>query len=132
MSARPPLSTRAPLTARTRPCPHCKAVILESASVCPGCRHHLKFDPLAAQRPTEARTGMRIDGTIRAPDPAEPCEYCVTVAIRDERGKEIGRHVIGVGAMRPGEERAFTLAVDVVPLAAPRPPLRPPATPGRK
>jgi len=100
--------------------------------VCPGCRHHLKFDPVATQRPTETRTAMRIDGTIRGPDPAEPCEYCLTVAIRDERGREIGRHVIGVGAMRPGEERAFTLAVDVVPPAPARAPLRPPLAPGRK
>jgi len=128
MSARSPLGTRAPLTARTRPCPHCKAVILESASVCPGCRHHLKFDPVAAQRQGESRTAMRIEGTIRGPDPAEPCEYCVTVAIRDAHGKE-SRHVIGVGAMRPGEERAFMLAVEVLPPAGPRGEARPP---GRK
>ena len=28
----------------TRSCPHCKATILESANVCPICRHHLRFD----------------------------------------------------------------------------------------
>ena len=28
----------------TRTCPHCRATILESAIVCPGCRHHLRFD----------------------------------------------------------------------------------------
>ena len=28
----------------TRTCPHCKATILESSSVCPACRGHLKFD----------------------------------------------------------------------------------------
>ena len=74
MSARPPLTARVPQTARTRVCPHCKATILESANVCPGCRHHLKFDPVAAQRQAQTRTALRIDGTIKGPDPAEPCE----------------------------------------------------------
>ena len=32
----------------TRTCPHCKATILESASVCPACRGHLRFDEAAA------------------------------------------------------------------------------------
>src|SRR5690606_35056953 len=91
MSARPPLHARAPLTARTRVCPHCKATILESANVCPGCRHHLKFDSVEAQRQAETRTALRIDGTIKAPNPAEPCEYSVVIAIRDERGQEVGR-----------------------------------------
>ncbi|MBV6416350.1 MAG: hypothetical protein CMLOHMNK_00892 [Steroidobacteraceae bacterium] len=121
MSARPPLHARAPLTARTRVCPHCKATILESANVCPGCRHHLKFDSVEAQRQAETRTALRIDGTIKAPNPAEPCEYSVVIAIRDERGQEVGRHVVGVGAMRPDEQRSFTLSVDVVPPPGPRP-----------
>lgn len=121
MSARPPLTTRVPQTARTRLCPHCKATILESANVCPGCRHHLKFDPVAAQRLSETRTALRIEGTIQGPNPAEPCEYCVVIAIRDERGKEVGRHVVGVGAMRPAERRSFTLSVDVVPPPGPKP-----------
>ena len=121
MSARPPLHVRAPLTARTRVCPHCKATILESANVCPGCRHHLKFDSVAAQRQADTRAALRIEGTIRSPRPAEPCEYCVVIAIRDERGQEVGRHVVGVGAMRPDEQRSFTLSVDVVPPPGPRP-----------
>jgi predicted amidophosphoribosyltransferase len=51
-----------PGTARV--CPHCKATILESASVCPVCRHHLRFDPNATERrPT--LTPLRVEGTIR-------------------------------------------------------------------
>ncbi len=121
MSERPPLATRVAQTARTRLCPHCKATILESANVCPGCRHHLKFDPAAAQRQSETRTALRIEGSIQGPSPAEPCEYCVVIAIRDDHGREVGRHVVGVGAMRPGERRSFTLSVDVVPPPGPKP-----------
>ena len=33
---------------RTRVCPHCKATILESAAVCPQCKHHLRFGVAAA------------------------------------------------------------------------------------
>ena len=43
------MSTPRPGTAgATRSCPHCKTVILESASVCPACKHHLRFDEAAA------------------------------------------------------------------------------------
>ncbi len=38
---------RPPPAGKTRACPHCKATILESASVCPACRHYLRFDPSA-------------------------------------------------------------------------------------
>ena len=34
----------------TRACPHCKAIILESATVCPACRGHLRYDEAAVQR----------------------------------------------------------------------------------
>jgi hypothetical protein len=44
-----------------------------------------------------------------------PCEFSVVVAIRDSEGREAGRHVVGVGAMGPGEERGFTLAVEITP-----------------
>ena len=44
---------------RTRTCPHCKATILESASVCPACHHHLRFDPKAI---AERRGVVFLDG----------------------------------------------------------------------
>ena len=37
------------------------------------------------------------------------------VVIRDERGKEIGRHVAGVRAVFPGESRSFEVSVEAVP-----------------
>lgn len=129
MSARPPLPARVPHNARTRVCPHCKATILESANVCPGCRHHLKFDPVAAQRQAESRTALRIEGTIKGVDAAAPCEYCVVIAIRDQEGRDVGRQVVGVGALRPEEQRSFTLSVEVSPVSLPTPPPAKPPPP---
>ena len=39
----------------------------------------------------------------------------MVVTIKDDRGQEIARKLIGVGAMAPNEQRTFTLTVDVVP-----------------
>ena len=97
----------------TRTCPHCRAVILESASVCPSCRHHLRFDPGAAARAVPTLTPLRVEGTIRHPPVGEPWEYSVMLSIRNDRGEEITRQVVDVGALHPAEQRTFTLAVEV-------------------
>ena len=100
----------------TRECPHCKETILESAAVCPACRHHLQFAAgPAATAETATITPLRIEGSIRNPVDGGPWEYCVVVSIRNDRGVEIARKLIGVGAMNPDEQRTFTLAVEVVP-----------------
>ncbi len=99
---------------KTRTCPHCKAVILESASVCPGCQHHLRFGSDAAQK-VEARNALHIEGRIKHPRDEEPWEYSVVVYVRNERGEEVARHVINVGALSNAEERTVSLSVDVMP-----------------
>ncbi len=112
------MSTPRPGTAgATRSCPHCKTTILESASVCPACRHHLRFDEAAAtaQRLAETITPLRVQGTVRHPPDGGPWEYTVVLSIKNDRGDEIARHVVGVGAMHVNEERTFTLAVEAVP-----------------
>jgi hypothetical protein len=111
---------------KTRTCPHCKAVILESASVCPGCQHHLRFGSDAAK--VEVRNALQIEGRIKHPPGEEPWEYSVVVYVRNERGEEVARHVINVGALEKAEERVVSLAVDVMP---PRPvvPAQKPAAP---
>jgi hypothetical protein len=38
----------------------------------------------------------------------------MVLTIRDERGKEIARRLVGVGAMQPDEQRTFTLSVEMV------------------
>jgi hypothetical protein len=97
----------------TRICPHCRAAILESATVCPACRHHLRFDPGMAPRAAPSFLPLKVEGTIRHPPVGEPWEYSVMVSIRNDRGEEITRQVIGVGALHPAEQRTFTLAVEV-------------------
>jgi hypothetical protein len=100
---------------KTRTCPHCRATILESASICPGCHHHLRFDSAAAQRQAAAQSALCVEGTIRHPANAEGQEYSVVISVRNERGEEITRHVVSVGALQPREKRTFTLSVDVLP-----------------
>ena len=120
------MNTPRPGTAgATRSCPHCKTVILESASVCPACKHHLRFDEAAAvaQRMAETIVPLHVQGTVRHPPEGPAWEYTVVLTIRNDRGVEIARHVAGVGAMQANEERTFTLSVEAVPrndLKAPR------------
>lgn len=95
----------------TRHCPHCKATILESASVCPACRGHLRFD--ADQAPTAVDVPLRVEGTIQQPRSGGTAEYSVVLSIRNERGEEVTRQVVGVGALRPDEQRTFTLSVEL-------------------
>lgn len=42
-----------------------------------------------------------------------PGEYTVVVVIRDTRGAELARKVVGVGGLAPGEERLLDLTVEV-------------------
>jgi hypothetical protein len=100
---------------RTRTCPHCKATILESAVVCPQCRHHLKFGVAAASvAKPEGFTALRVEGSIEHPQRGGDWEYSVVLTICNERGEELSRQVVGVGALRPSESRRFSLAVEVM------------------
>lgn len=97
----------------TRTCPHCRTTILETASVCPACRHHLRFEPGVAPRMQPSVSPLRVEGTIRHPEGGEAWEYSVLLTIRNDRGEEIARQVVGVGALQPGDGRTFTLAVEI-------------------
>lgn len=101
---------------KTRPCPHCKATILERASVCPECHHHLRFDPKAIVERRQQATyiPLRVEGTFKHPADGSPgWEYTVVVSIRNERGEEVARRVVGVGGLQPHEARTVTLSVEV-------------------
>jgi hypothetical protein len=106
-------------TGKTRTCPHCKATILESLSICPGCMHHLRFDSEAAKRQVAAAPALMVEGLIRHPPLEPPLEYYVIIAIRNDRGEEVTRQVVNVGALQPAEKRTFTLSVEVLPPQAP-------------
>ena len=106
---------RVALTGKTRICPHCKSTILESASVCPACQHHLRFDPKAvAERRLQATfSALRVEGAFRHPPEGDAWEYSVVVSVRNDRGEEVARKVVGVGALNANEGRTIMLSVDV-------------------
>lgn len=113
--------SRAPkvVPGQARTCPLCKATILESASVCPGCRHHLRFDAKAGPQEWVSFSPLSVEGTIRHSASGGAWEYSVVLAILDEEGEEIARQVVGVGAVKPAEQRTFALSVEVfTPVAA--------------
>jgi hypothetical protein len=99
----------------TRVCPHCKATVLQSAAICPGCQHHLRFNAAANAEPqTAGAAAMRIDGSIQHAG-REPCEYCVVISITNEQGEKLARQVVGVGALQPGERHKYSFSVEVIP-----------------
>jgi uncharacterized paraquat-inducible protein A len=99
---------------KTRICPHCKATILDSATVCPGCQHHLQFNPgQQAVRTVASFTALKVAGTVRHPQNEAPWEYSLVISLRNERGEEINRQVIGVGALQSGDERTVALTMEV-------------------
>ena len=104
----------------TRVCPHCKATVLQSAAKCPGCQHHLRFNTVGGSGSAEPQAqtipAMRIEGSIQHPLNNEQCEYCVVVAISNERGEKIARHVVGVGALQAGEKHNYSFSVELMPV----------------
>ena len=99
---------------KTRICPHCKTTILDSATICPACRHHLQFNP--GQQPIRSVASfnaLNVESTIRHPDNEPPWEYSLLIVVRNERGEEINRQVIAVGALHSGEARDVSLTMDV-------------------
>lgn len=109
------MSARPGEAGATRECPHCRETILASAAVCPACRHHLRYDEAAAAAAASSETALRVEGSIRHPEGAGPAEYNVVVTVLDERGEEIARKLVGVGALAGGQQRSFTLSVEVAP-----------------
>jgi len=96
-------------------CPHCGERILRSAVACPACQRHLRFDAVSVARPAPTTvSALSVDGTIRHPGAEAPWEYSVLIEIHDQRGDMVARRVVGVGALRPGETRKFTLRVEVL------------------
>jgi uncharacterized protein YbaR (Trm112 family) len=106
-------TVRAGTAGATRVCPHCKATILESASVCPACRGHLRYDEGALQREKTRISPLTVEGTLSPPAGDTAFEYSMVLSIRNERGEETTRQVIGVGALYPDELRTFTLQVEM-------------------
>jgi hypothetical protein len=98
----------------TRTCPHCKSTILKSAAVCPACHHFLRFEALkSGQQSFPVSRPLFVEGTIRQPTLEGACEYSVIVAVHDDRGEEVSRQVVALGALSPAETRTFKVWVEV-------------------
>ena len=96
-------------------CPHCGERILRSAVTCPACRRHLRVEAVTGGRPAGASVcPLSVDGSIRHPGNEAAWEYSVLIEIHDDRGEMVARRVVGVGALKPGESRKFTLRVEVL------------------
>lgn len=108
-------SVRPTALGTTRNCPHCKATVLASASICPACQHHLRFNAAAAGAAPIGYAALQVEGTVRHKQLDEPCEFCVVLAIANERGEQITRQVVGVGVLQPAEARRFSVSVNLVP-----------------
>jgi hypothetical protein len=108
-------AARAGSVGASRICPHCKATVLESAAICPGCQHHLRFNAAAADPNAAGYSALRVEGAIQHRGRDEKCEYCVVVSIANEAGEKVIRQVVGVGALQPGERHTYTFSVDLIP-----------------
>jgi hypothetical protein len=106
------MSSAAQAVGKSRTCPHCRATILQSASICPVCQKSLRWEPHIARHKAPSFSALKVEGTINHPV-GDPWEYSVLLSIRNDRGEEIARHMVGVGAIRPHEQRTFTLSVEV-------------------
>ncbi|MGH8130494.1 MAG: hypothetical protein ACRES3_06540 [Steroidobacteraceae bacterium] len=108
------IDRRATAIGKTRSCPHCRATILESAAVCPACRHHLRFEPRRGEQAEQAgQVALKVSGQFARRSADGPGEYAVVVVIRDAGGAELARKVIGVGGLAAGEERRVDLTVEI-------------------
>jgi hypothetical protein len=108
------MNRRAATAGKTRSCPHCRATILESAAVCPACKHHLRFERRSSGQPEPvSEVALKVSGQFSQRTKDGPGEYSVVVVIRDARGTELARKVIGVGGLAPGEERSVDLTVEI-------------------
>jgi len=101
-------------TGETRTCPHCKSTILKSSIACPACHHFLRFEAIKSGKPAPlVFQPLCVKGTIRQPASEGRYEYSVFVAVYDDRGEEISRHVVAVGALGLAEARTFKVWVEI-------------------
>ncbi len=108
------MNRRTATAGKTRSCPHCKATILESSTVCPACRHHLRFERRSSTEPDPVgEVALKVSGQFSRRTTDGQGEYSVVVVIRDARGTELARKVIGVGGLAAGEERSVELTVEL-------------------
>ncbi|MGA8705669.1 MAG: hypothetical protein WB646_01645 [Steroidobacteraceae bacterium] len=67
----------------------------------------------------EGYCALSVDGTIAHTQASEPCEYCVVLDVKDDRGQQLTRQVVGVGVLQVGELRRLNVSVEMLPVRAP-------------
>jgi hypothetical protein len=50
---------------------------------------------------------------LEHPDAGAPWEYQLLMEVQDEAGKLLSRQTVGVGAVRQGQQRVFSLQVEM-------------------
>ena len=81
--------------------------------MCPACRHRLRFEPGTSTKTVASQTALHVEGTLQQPQAGAAREYSMILTIRDRRGEEITRQVVGVGALAAGDLRTFSLDVEI-------------------
>ena len=109
----------------TRICPHCKATVLVSANICPGCQHHLRFnaavtDPIFALslRNDAGHTVFATDTSSgHGPTGSFAAGATTVVRMRFENWLTAGRYSLGGSVARNGRgDDKFDLREDVASL----------------
>ena len=59
------------------------------------------------------QVALKVAGKVSRQATDGPGEYAVVVVIRDARGAELARKVIGVGGLAAGDERQVELTVEI-------------------
>ena len=75
----------------------------------------MRFDrnSSAESRAKPTFSALQVEGAFKNPQGAGAWEYSIVVSVRNERGEEVARKVVGVGALSADESRTVTLSVDV-------------------
>lgn len=83
--------------------------------VCPSCRKHVRFvnGGKGGGETAPSFNALRVEGAIRHPNFGEAWEYAAVITITNERGEEVSRQIVGVGAIEPGALRKFSFSVEV-------------------
>jgi hypothetical protein len=84
-------------------------------------RHYLRFDGASETAQTPAVTPLRVEGTIHHPASGEPWEYTIVVTIRNSRGEEIARKLVGVARSPPASSARSRWRVEAVEARTRRP-----------
>ena len=63
---------------------------------------------------------LEVEGQVCHPAGEEPYEYSIVVTVCNEKGQEIARKLVAVGALQGGESCSVALSVEVLPTRAPQ------------